>query len=219
MTARNRVDLIKDLSTGLHPVTPRSRVILPVMLWFIVSWIYVVVMGLYLGPLRNGALGALVTSPQFAIESSIGLISGVLFCLIAFQESIPGLRHQWLVYLSYFSAILWVSCYIVGLSFPAFEPSLVGKRAHCVLEAYLYSIPPLIVGYFLIYRRFPLRSVRAGVFLGISAGILPALFMQFSCMYDPLHTLTHHIGPAVVAVACGAVLGMVFNKLKRPLYC
>ena len=217
MIARNRIDLIRELSADLKPVTPNVGIKLPVMLWFIGSWTYVIVLGLYLGPLRNGALESLFTSPQFAIESSIGLITAALFCSIALQESIPGLSKQWLVFLSYFSVILWVSCYIVGLSFPAFEPSLIGKRAHCVLEAYIYSLPPLIVGYIFIYRRFPLNSLRAGLYIGVSAGILPALFMQFACLYDPLHTLTHHIGPALVTVVGGIALGMLFKKLKRPL--
>ncbi|NOR80680.1 MAG: DUF1109 family protein [Methyloprofundus sp.] len=214
MTPRNRMDLIKGLSANVPPVRPRNGISLPIILWFFSSWIYVIALSLYLGPLRGGALKALITSPQFAFESSIGFISGALFCVIAFQESIPGLRHKWLIYLSYFSAILWISCYIVGLSFPALEPSMLGKRAHCVLEAYLYSVPPLIIGYFLIYRRYPLNSLRAGIFLGISAGMLPALFMQISCMYDPRHILTHHIGPAIVAIVVGAILGIVFKKRK-----
>ena len=217
MKHRNRIDLIKELSTNVPPVRPKNGVLLPALLWFFISWIYVIVLGLYLGPLRNGALESLMTSPQFAFESSIGFFSGALFCLIAFQESVPGLRHKWLIYLSYLSAILWISCYVVDLSFPALEPSRVGKRAHCVLEAYLYSIPPLIIGYLLIYRRFPLDSIRAGLFLGISAGMLPALFMQLACMYDPRHILTHHLGPALVVIIGGAILGMIFKKLKRPL--
>lgn len=217
MKQRSRIDLIKDLSINVSPVHPRNSLLLPIILWFFISWGYVIALSLYLGPLREGALESLISSPQFAFESSIGLISGGLFCVIAFQESIPGLRHKWLIYLSYFSAILWVSCYVIGLSFPALEPSMLGKRAHCVLEAYLYSIPPLIIGYFLIYRRYPLNSLRAGIFLGISAGMLPALFMQVSCMYDPRHILTHHIGPATVAIVIGAILGVVFKKRKRLL--
>ncbi|NOQ65436.1 MAG: DUF1109 family protein [Methyloprofundus sp.] len=214
MKQQSRVDLIKDLSSHVAVVRPRTRLLLPSMLWFIGSWIYVVALSLYLGPLREGAVKSLVTSPQFAFESSMGLITGALFCVLAFRESIPSLRHQWLVYLSYLSAIVWVSCYVLGLTFPALEPSMLGKRAHCVLEAYLYSMPPLLIGYFLIYRRYPLNAFRAGMFMGVSAGMIPALFMQISCMYDPQHILTHHIGPATIAIAIGALLGLIFKKMK-----
>lgn len=214
MKHKNRVDLIRELSTKVPPVRLLGGILIPAILWFLFSWVYVVGLSLYLGPLREGAFEALITSPQFAFESSVGLVSGALFCLLAFQESIPGLRHKWLIYLSYFSAILWVSCYVVDLSFPAIEPSRIGKRAHCVLEAYLYSIPPLFIGYVLIYRRFPLDSIKAGVFLGISAGMLPALFMQFSCMYEPQHILTHHLGPVTLVVVVGAILGILYKKFN-----
>ncbi len=215
MTNRKRTDLINTLSKDLQPVSPRNGIVFPALLWFIMSWIYVVALSLYLGPLRTGALESLIKSPQFAFESLVGLISGVLFCLIAFQEAIPGRRHQWLVWLAFISALLWISCYIAGLSFPAIEPSWDGKRAHCVLEAYLYSGPPLIIGYRLIYQRYPLNSLRAGIFLGMSAGMLPALFMQISCMYDPRHILTHHIAPISIIVVSGALLGIIFNKRKH----
>ena len=217
MKHRSRTELIKHLSTNVPQVRPRNSILLAAILWFFTSWIYVIALSLYLGPLRSGALESLLTSPQFAFESFVGLISGALFCLIAFQESIPGLRHKWLIYLSYFSALLWISCYVVDLSFPAIEPSRVGKRAHCVLEAYLYNIPPLIAGYLLIYRRFPLDSIRAGIFIGISAGMLPALFMQLACMYEPQHILTHHLGPSLVVIVAGAMLGLIFKKRKRLL--
>jgi len=212
VTQRSRIDLINNLSSNLLPVSQRSNILVPGFLWFSISWLYVVALSLYLGPLRVGALNALITNPQFVFESFVGLVSGALFCTIAFQESIPGLHRKWLVQLSFLVALIWVACYTVGLSFPAVDPSIIGKRAHCVLEAYLYSMPPMLVGYLLIYKRFPVDTIRAGLFIGISAGMLPALFMQISCMYDPLHILTHHLGPALVVIISGAVLGMVFRK-------
>jgi hypothetical protein len=212
MTIPNRTDLINALSNDLQPIKPKNGIVLPALLWFIMSWIYVVALSLYLGPLRTSALESLIRSPQFAFESLAGLISGALFCLIAFQEAIPGRRHQWLIWLAFLSSLIWISCYIAGLSFPAIEPSWDGKRAHCVLEAYLYSGPPLIIGYRLIYRRYPLNSLQAGIFLAISAGMLPALFMQISCMYDPQHILTHHIAPISIIIVSGALLGIVFKK-------
>jgi hypothetical protein len=214
MTAPKRIDLIKALSNDLQPVRPRSNVGLPALLWFFVSWIYIIALSIYLGPLRTGALESLTQSPQFAFESLVGFMSAALFCLIAYQQAIPGRRHQWMVWLAFVSALLWIGCYIVGLSFPALEPSWDGKRAHCVLEAYLYSGPPFLVGYVLIYQRFPLNTLQAGIYLGISSGMLPALFMQISCMYDPQHILTHHIAPISVIVISGSLIGVFFKKQK-----
>jgi hypothetical protein len=214
MTTSKRSEIIKALSEDLQPISFKNSIVLPALLWFVVSWIYVIALSVYLGPLRTGALESLIKSPQFALESLAGLISAALFCVIAFQEAIPGRRRQWMVWLAFLSALLWISCYITGLSFPAIQPSWDGKRAHCVLEAYLYSGPPLIIGYRLIFKRYPLSTLQAGVFMGISAGIIPALFMQISCMYDPLHILTHHIAPISIIVLIGALLGIFFKKTE-----
>lgn len=212
MTSRKRSDLINNLSADLPAIKPRNSVVLPALLWFVCSWLYIIALSLYLGPVRSGALEALLTSPRFAFESVTGLVSGALFCVIAFRESIPGLRSQWLTYLAFLSAILWVGCYLLDLSFPAIEPSMIGKRAHCVLEAYLYSGPPLITGYRLIYRRYPLDAMRAGLFLGICSGMLPALWMQIVCMYNPQHILTHHIVPILLIAISGALIGKLLGK-------
>jgi hypothetical protein len=210
MTNRKRSDLIDDLSKGLAVVNPRIGIILPALLWFFCSWIYVIALSLYLGLARADAFTALLSNPQFAFESFTGLLAGALFCIIAFRESIPGLRSQWWILIAFCSAIVWVGCYVVDLSFPAIEPSLLGKRAHCVLEAYLYSSPPLLIGYWLIYQRYSLDSMWAGLFLGICAGMLPALWMQLVCMYNPQHILTHHIGPILLITLSGALIGKLF---------
>ncbi len=215
MTTKDRGQLIQELASELEPVVTRSNILIPAISWFVCSWVYVIVLSIYLGPLREGALEAMIRSPQFAFESYTGLISSALFCAIAFQESIPGIQKRWLVGLSFVTLLLWIACYIAGLSFPAIEPSMTGKRAHCVLEAYIYSGPPLIVGYLLIYQRFPLNSIRAGIFLGICSGILPALFMQIACMYEPEHILTHHIAPMSVIILTGAILGLLFDRQRK----
>ena len=215
MTRKDRSQLIQKLTSDLTPVVTRGNILIPAMGWFACSWVYIVVLSIYLGPLREGAVEALIHSPQFAFETYTGFISSALFCVIAFQESIPGIQKRWLIGLSFITLFLWIGCYIAGLSIPAIEPSMLGKRVHCVLEAYVYSGPPLLVGYVLIYRRYSLDSIRAGMFLGISAGMLPAVFMQIACMYKPHHILTHHIAPILVIVIAGAILGLSFNRQKQ----
>lgn len=212
--------LIRSLTHDLPSVQTQTNLIFPLISWFIVSWLYVVSVALQLGPLRNGSIQALIDSLHFAIESGLGVLVGGVFAYLALRESIPGLRNHWLQKLIFVAAVVWVGNYIVALFWPALNPSMLGKRAHCVLEAYLYSVPPLLIGHLLIAHRYALRSVRAGIYMGISAGAIPALLMQFACMYMPAHTLTHHIGPVVPVALIGAVLGWLSNKRSqknRPL--
>ena len=49
--------------------------------------------------------------------------------------------------------------------------------------------------------------MRAGLCLGVAAGSVPALVMQWACMYEPAHALMHHLGPAALVALAGAVLG------------
>ncbi len=206
--------LIQSLTDGLQPIKLRTAVWKPTILWLGLSWCYVVWVALQLGPFREGALQAMLEVPQFALESAIGFMAGGAFAGVAVLESIPGAGKRWLLWSVLFIFTLWVGSYGFGLVSPALEPSMVGKRAHCVIEAYLYSVPPLILGYALLFYRYPLHSVRMGVFLGISAGAIPALLMQFACMYMPGHILTHHIGPIIPIAALGGGLGYLFRKNK-----
>ena len=40
-----------------------------------------------------------------------------------------------------------------------------------------------------------------------AAGALPALMMNFACMYAPAHTLFLHLGPVLLVMGAGAWLG------------
>ena len=214
MKHKDTQTLIQSLTADLKPMRPRTAIWTPALIWLIFSWLYVIAITLHIGPLREGALQALTHSPHFALETFAGLIAGGLFAVLAFAESIPGAQKKWLFWLALSAAVLWVGSYVIGLVAPALEPSRIGKRPHCVLEAYLYSGPPLILGYTLLFRRYPINSIRTGFFMGLSAGAIPALLMQISCMYMPAHILTHHIGPILPIAVLGGVLGYWFRKDK-----
>lgn len=212
MNHKDTQALIQSLTTDLKPTRPHTAIWAPALIWLILCWLYVITITLQIGPLREGALQALTHSPHFVLETLAGLIAGGLFSVLAFAESIPAAQKKWLFWLALSTAIFWVGSYVLGLVAPALEPSRIGKRPHCVLEAFLYSGPPLILGYALLFHRYPIHSVRTGIFMGLSVGAIPALLMQISCMYMPAHILTHHIGPILPIAALGGVLGYWFRK-------
>lgn len=218
MTDRTRQVLIQSLTKNLQPVRRRSNVVMPALFWLAFSWSYVILLAITVGPIRAGAVEALTTLPHFVLESSIGLLITGLFCLLAFRESVPGTKNNWLLWAAVSMSVLWIGNHVIGLVAPALEPSMEGKRAHCVIEAFFYSGPPLWVGYYVLHRCYPLRPVRAGLYLGLSAGAIPALLMQFACMYLPAHILTHHIAPIIVVAGAGGAIGYFFNKEKPVAY-
>jgi len=215
MTDRDRLALIQSLSKNLNPIKKPGNILIASGIWLLVSWLYVIFAAIQIGPIRVGALQALTQSSHFALESTTGLMVSGLFCLLAFRESIPGRDNDQIMWLAILVAAVWVGIHIIGIITPALEPSMEGKRAHCVMEAFFYSIPPLLLGYSWIFRRYPLNTIRTGVYLGISAGAIPALLMQFACMYKPMHILSHHIAPIMVITLIGALTGFLFSK-KTP---
>lgn len=211
--ANDRGKLIESLVHDMTPVTTRGALLWPAATWWGLSWLWVVAATLTFGPLRPGAMAELVAVPQFALESLIGFLAGAFITWIAFAESVPGMNRRSLTMLALGAAGLWVLSYVIGFVHPALEPSMFGKRAHCVVETLVYSVPPIAAGVWFLRRRFTLRNVRAGALMGLAAGMLPALLMQIACMYSPEHALVFHIGPALLMGGAGAVGG---GLLARP---
>ncbi len=213
----SRDELIARLSDNLQPALPGMSITLKSIIWWLLSWVYVVTMTLVMGPLRPGVLIQLATSPQFLIESLIGLLLSLSLTVAAWQTATPGaLSRRW-AYLSLTLAVLWLSNYLVGFIQPALEPSMSGKREHCYFETLLYTLPPSLVACTIVARKLlPLKSLRTGLLIGLAAGTMPALFMQFACMYEIRHILERHLLPGVLtALIPMLVLPLLLIFLKR----
>jgi hypothetical protein len=94
------------------------------------------------------------------------------------------------------------------------EPSEAGKRSFCYLETMVYSIPPILVAVFLARRLYPLNYTRTAMSLALTAGMIPALFMQIACMYVPAHILQFHILPGLSMVLAGAAVAALWRLPK-----
>ncbi|MGH1487229.1 MAG: NrsF family protein [Cellvibrionaceae bacterium] len=213
----NREQLISSLVDDLS-VKPKKQ--LPIfavaLLWWLASWLYVVIATLVMGPLRATASHEIADVHHFQIESLVGLIASFLIALAAWYGSVPGALTRRLLTVGLVTAVAWVSFYIVGLSEPAIEPAMHGKREYCYLEAFVYSFPPTAVACYFITKRYPLKLLQTGLMAGLAAGIMPALFMQFACMYDPEHILTHHILPGIANAGIGTlVLFIIRHYMSR----
>jgi hypothetical protein len=205
--ARDRHTVVAALVDDLTPVTPHASLVGPAAAWWVISWLWVIAATLAYGPLRPGALAALGSVPHFAAESLLGLLAGLLITWIGFAESVPGMARRSLALLAVAIGGLWVTSYLAGFVVPALEPSMAGKRPHCFFETLVYALPPIVVGVWMLRRRYALRAVRAGALIGLAAGSLPALLMQVACMYSPEHILLFHIGPGLAMGVVGAAAG------------
>jgi hypothetical protein len=206
--------LIAELSAAATPITRPGKTDRKAVLWLGLATVIAGALIVANGPLRPGAVEQLHRTPRFLFECLFGFAAIVTLSLAAFRTGIPTTtpitrRVAWPLSL----LAVWIGLYLVGLIDPALAPSMVGKRAHCWLEAFLYGMPGLVLGVIALRRLWPLHGVWSGVLLGLASGALPALMMQIACMYAPLHILLYHLLPGLALGLVGAVTGVA---LLRP---
>jgi hypothetical protein len=207
-------ELIANLSRDVAPVSPAPPVNTLGVAWFAMSAVYVVVATHMFGPARVGAFSQLATEPRFLLESLLGAAAILWTSLLAFRAAIPAALTRQFAAGGLVLMALWLAQYVIGLVSPALEPSMMGKRSHCYYETMIYALPPILVGVFLIRRLYPLRFVRTAMSLSLAAGMLPALYMQLACMYEPIHILSLHILPGLLMVLAGAAIASLWRQRR-----
>ncbi len=217
MTA-SRDKLIQRLTTDLRPVRLPPSPGRVGILWWIGTWIFVAAVALLIAPVRPGMIIQLATHGQFLLESLIGLAAAACLAVFVFRDSVPGDARPAALLLGLILLAIWMLAYVFGLEYPALAPSMAGKRGHCFMETLLYAVPPALVGIWLCRRYYPLTPLRTTALVTLVAAAVPALLMQFACMYEPAHILSHHILPIPLIVAAMTVthqLGLWLQHARR----
>lgn len=196
--------LISNLSSKLEPVSPPPNINRLALAWFALSAIYVVAVTQLFGPIRPNAITQLSTEPRFLLETMLGVAAILWFSLLAFRSAVPAALTRQFAAVGLVLMALWLAQYVIGFVSPALEPSSMGKRHHCYIETMVYSLPVILAGLFFVRRLYPLHPVRTAMSISLVAGMLPALYMQLACMYEPSHILAFHILPGLLMVGVGA---------------
>jgi hypothetical protein len=157
-----------------------------------------------LGPIRPGAFSQLATEPRFLAETLLGVAAILWVSLLAFRSAVPAALSKRFAIIGVVLMALWLAQYVIGFVSPTLEPSSLGARHHCYIETMVYSLPVILTGLFFVRRLYPLRPVRTAMSISLVAGMLPALYMQLACMYEPAHILAFHILPGLFMVGVGA---------------
>ncbi|PHS31837.1 MAG: hypothetical protein COA95_04950 [Methylophaga sp.] len=209
MSIKDRSHLIDTLTLDLQPVKV-INVGLMTLYFLVGAFVFSLSLFLLTGPFRSGAGHQLLSSPQFLVESCVGVLSIALLMYAAFQLAIPSPKPllsqlKWPL----IGLIVWISFYAFGFVRPALEPSALGMRDHCNYQVFIFGIPTLLVALYWLNKQWPIYPVSTGFLMGLAAGAIPALIMQFACMYDPHHILTAHIGPGILVGVLGACIGAI----------
>lgn len=201
-------NLISKLSSELPPVGAPGNINRLAVAWFLLGALFVVAVTLLAGPIRPGAIAQLGNHPRFLLETMLGVAAILWVSLAAFRASVPGALTRGFKLTGVALIGIWLAQYVIGFISPALEPSMLGERAHCNVETLLYALPVTLAGLFIVHRHYPLRPAQAGLFVGLAAGMLPALFMQLACMYEPAHILLFHVLPGLLVAVIAAVIAV-----------
>jgi hypothetical protein len=206
----SRHDLIKGLVADLQPVNRPGNITRPFAWWLASALIYGCAIVLATGGWRAGAFEAFRSSPAIGLEVLIAITAIVLLAHAAFRSAIPDALPRWRRFALPLALVgAWVLFYVIGLSYPAIPPSMLGKREHCFLQTLLFSLPSFAVLLWLVRGLMPLWPRTTAAAAGGAAAAIPAILMQLACMYDPLHALLYHLTPVFMVAALGALAGPV----------
>jgi len=209
-------NLIHDLVGDLKPVDAPGRIVRPVVFWLAAATVYSIVSVFVSGPLREDSLRHLVELPLFAGETLLAMIAIAITTLASLRLALPG-RNGPMRELTGVVILLalWVGIYVTGFWYPVHPVSTLGGRGDCFWQVPLFSLPSLAVLLYLASRQYPLWPRTTGLLAGIAAAAIPAELMQFGCMYEPAHILTHHMAPILVTAAIGWFAGPFVLRLRR----
>ena len=210
-----RDELIASLVGGLSPVRAPGKTRAKALLWLGLATFVTIAIMLARAPFRPAFIEQLGANPRFLIESLCGIAAIILAARFSFAAAVPAAKPSFaLRCLPFVVATAWIAFYLYGLIDPALPVSMAGKRPHCFVEVLILGLPALIAGVFALRTFYPLRGSYSGALIGFAAGAIPALAMQFACMYINEHILTHHILPGLALALCGACAGYFFIRPK-----
>ena len=210
-----REKLIENLSHDLEPVSPVANINKLAAAWVLLSAAFVVAIIHLVAPMRPGAFSQLVSEPRFLFESLLGVAAIIWVSVAAFRSGIPASLNKTFATVGFVLMSLWLAQYVIGLFSPALEASSLGKRGHCYFETMVYSLPPILIALFLVRRLYPLHFIRTSMALSLAAGMIPALYMQLACIYEPLHILAFHILPGLLMVLVGAAVATLWRGKRQ----
>lgn len=210
-----RDQLIESLSRDLAPVRRPPSVNLLASIWFLAGAVFVIAAIHLAGPVRPGAFSQLATEPRFLVETMLGVVAILWTSLVAFRGAVPAALTSRFALAGSVLLLFWLAQYVFGLVEPALEPSELGKRGHCSLEVMIYSVPLILVALYFIRRLYPLGFVRTAMSAGLAAGMMPALYMQLACMYEPVHILSFHIFPGLMMALAAAAMALVWRRTNQ----
>jgi hypothetical protein len=210
---KNTADLIDELVGDLQAVKSYPNSIRLLLVWLPLSFIGTAAVMLMYGPYRPAAISQLLEAPRFLLEVVLGVATVASGSYLAFELAIPELKRSKFLFLVPATLFVsWMALLAFSLFSPAIEPSMVGKREHCLYEVLVYGSALFFVATWLQKKGLVLDRTLSYLCTGLAAAAIPAILMHVACMYEPYHVLSLHIAPFIGVAVVGSLLSYVFSR-------
>jgi hypothetical protein len=151
--------------------------------------------------------------PRLDIELASGAAWVIVLFYTIFVSNIPGEKIPCAARaLNVVLPVLFAGAVLFGFFMDSPEASRSGSRPLCDLEVLIYGGGALAGFLFLLQRGIIASGNWSRWRVGWATGLVSALTMQLACMYDPLHGLLFHFGPAFILALLGGVAIQFMKK-------
>jgi len=211
--ARDKNKFIGNLVADLKPVRPLPSPGVRTGLWYALVVTATVMITYGVQEFRPNFWEQLTRFPRLDFE----LVTGAAWVLVLFYSifvsNIPGEKISPAVKtLNIVLSSLFAGSVITGFFMESPEASRLGSRSLCDVEVLIYGGGALAGFLFLLQRGIIVSDRWDRWRVGWAAGLVSALTMQLACMYDPLHGLLFHFGPAFILALLG---GYAIQFMKK----
>ena len=159
--ARDR--LIAALAADARPVRHPGRIGGVTAAWLAVAIVVGIGGLLWHEPASVFRGPQLAQSPRFLLETVLGFAAIGVLALAAFRTGLPSPPSLHARLLPWLPLVAWGLVQVLSLWHPAIEPTMAGKRDHCVFEVLVLAVPGVVIGCLALPEGRPVADAAAPV--------------------------------------------------------
>lgn len=213
----NSDKLIENLTGDLKPVKSYSASFKTILIWFAVSILWIVLLGIWNGYVKIDSTGVSfftdrhITSFWAILTALSALAVGSLAAVSAFLLSIPGRKSRTVRIISIATLILWGILLVLGFGFEIIDNYKKQNVIYipCFYSVVGFAILPTLLLIWLLRRNFTLKPYLAAIFASL-AGLSIGIFSTTIYCADTRasHTMVSHF----TALLLFPLIGLVFAR-------
>jgi hypothetical protein len=206
--------LVRRLSAEVRPTHQLWPVGARVALWMVME---ISVAAWAIGHTSNHFAQKL-TNPVYVIEIVFFVVAAIIFAVFAFRSAIPG-RTLPATGATLAGVFVLAGTIVLTMAAPIDTAGHLGdfvrSGLRCAFDTVMFGALPWLALWWLVGRGAPMSGALSGLFVGAGSLLFSFAVMRVVCPIDePLHLLTWHLLPALLAIALSTLAGVVWLRFR-----